>query len=97
MLDSIDTRLLGAIQTNAHLAAQEPGEMLHLSPSQPRRRRRRLESAGHIRGCSVRPVATRPEIASARAMTGEADCLLRACCADLPALDTSIRDAPLPT
>ena len=97
MLDSIDTRLPGAIQTNAHLAAQEPGEMVHLSPSQPRRPRQRLESAGHIRGCSVRPVGTRPGIAGARTTTGEADCPLRACCADLLALDTSIRDAPLPT
>jgi len=34
MLDRTDTRLLAALQANAHLTAQQLGEMLHLSPSQ---------------------------------------------------------------
>ncbi|MFV0513064.1 MAG: Lrp/AsnC family transcriptional regulator [Jhaorihella sp.] len=54
MLDSIDTRLLAAIQNNAHLTAQELGDMLHLSPSQAGRRRQRLETAGYIQGYSAR-------------------------------------------
>ena len=54
MLDETDTRLLAALQKNAHLTAQELGEMLHLSPSQAGRRRQRLESAGYIEGYSAR-------------------------------------------
>lgn len=50
MLDSIDTRLLHAIQNNAQLTAQELGEILHLSSSQAGRRRQRLETAGYITG-----------------------------------------------
>ena len=54
MLDATDTRLLSALQQNAHLTAQELGEMLNLSPSQAGRRRQRLESEGYIEGYSAR-------------------------------------------
>lgn len=50
MLDATDRRLLRAIQDNAHLTAQDLGEMLNLSPSQAGRRRQRLESAGIVTG-----------------------------------------------
>lgn len=48
MIDEMDKRLLAALQTNAHLTAQELGEILNLSPSQAGRRRQRLESEGFI-------------------------------------------------
>lgn len=48
MLDSVDTRLLAALQTDAHLTAQELSELLHLSASQIGRRRQRLEAEGYI-------------------------------------------------
>jgi len=54
MLDDTDTRLLAALQKNAHLTAQELGEMLNLSPSQAGRRRQRLEAEGYIVGYSAR-------------------------------------------
>ncbi|TMM55060.1 Lrp/AsnC family transcriptional regulator [Sulfitobacter sabulilitoris] len=54
MLDQIDTRLLAALQKNAHLTAQDLGELLHLSPSQAGRRRQRLETAGFIEGYTAR-------------------------------------------
>ena len=54
MLDETDTRLLAALQANAHLTAQELGEMLHLSPSQAGRRRQRLEAEGYITGYAAR-------------------------------------------
>lgn len=54
MLDTTDTRLLAALQKNAHLTAQQLGEMLNLSPSQAGRRRQRLESVGYIQGYSAR-------------------------------------------
>jgi len=54
MLDETDTRLLAALQADAHLTAQELGEMLNLSPSQAGRRRQRLESEGYIQGYSAR-------------------------------------------
>lgn len=54
MLDATDTRLLSALQTNAHLTAQELGELLNLSPSQAGRRRQRLEAEGYIEGYSAR-------------------------------------------
>ena len=38
MLDETDTRLLAALQKNAHLTAQELGDMLNLSASQAGRR-----------------------------------------------------------
>ena len=50
MLDDTDNRLLAALQRDAHLTAQELGEVLHLSPSQVGRRRQRLEAEGYIRG-----------------------------------------------
>ena len=50
MLDAIDTRLLAALQRNAHLTAQELGAVLHLSASQAGRRRQRLEAEGYIEG-----------------------------------------------
>jgi DNA-binding Lrp family transcriptional regulator len=59
MLDSIDTRLLAALQQNAHLTAQELGELLNLSPSQAGRRRQRLESEGFIQGYFARLDANR--------------------------------------
>ncbi|MGB7240727.1 MAG: Lrp/AsnC family transcriptional regulator [Sulfitobacter sp.] len=59
MLDDTDTRLLAALQKNAHLTAQELGEMLHLSPSQAGRRRQRLESDGLIEGYTARLNAAR--------------------------------------
>ncbi|WP_299654365.1 Lrp/AsnC family transcriptional regulator [uncultured Tateyamaria sp.] len=48
MLDSIDTRLLAALQKNAHLTAQDLSDLLHLSASQVGRRRQRLEADGYI-------------------------------------------------
>ncbi|WP_299678905.1 Lrp/AsnC family transcriptional regulator [uncultured Roseobacter sp.] len=54
MLDEIDTRLLQALQRDAHLTAQQLGELLHLSPSQAGRRRQRLESAGYIQAYTAR-------------------------------------------
>lgn len=50
MLDDTDRRLLKAIQSNAHLSAQELGERLNLSASQAGRRRQRLEQSGLITG-----------------------------------------------
>lgn len=54
MLDNADTRLLAALQKNAHLTAQELGELLNLSPSQAGRRRQRLEQEGYIQGYAAR-------------------------------------------
>ncbi|MBE1282562.1 MAG: AsnC family transcriptional regulator [Rhodobacteraceae bacterium] len=54
MLDHIDTRLLAALQTDAHLTAQDLGEILNLSASQAGRRRQRLEADGYIQGYSAR-------------------------------------------
>ncbi len=53
-LDATDTRLLSALQKNAHLTAHQLGEMLNLSPSQAGRRRQRLEAEGYINGYSAR-------------------------------------------
>ena len=58
-LDSIDTRLLAALQKNAHLTAQELSDMLHLSASQIGRRRQRLEAEGYIECYSARLNAKR--------------------------------------
>ena len=127
MLDEIDTRLLAALQKDAHLTAQELGEALNLSPSQAGRRRQRLEADGYIEGYTARLdavklglnvqgfvqvhlsahgpensasfarlLATRPEIVSAWAMTGDADYLLRVYCADLPGLNRLIHEVLLP-
>lgn len=54
MLDETDSRLLAALQKDAHLTAQELGEILNLSPSQAGRRRQRLEAEGYIRGYAAR-------------------------------------------
>ena len=59
MLDHIDARLLSALQKDAHLTAQELGDLLNLSPSQAGRRRQRLESEGYIVGYSARLDPTR--------------------------------------
>jgi DNA-binding Lrp family transcriptional regulator len=54
MLDSTDTQLLAALQKNAHLTAQELGDMLNMSASQAGRRRQRLEADGFIVGYSAK-------------------------------------------
>jgi DNA-binding Lrp family transcriptional regulator len=54
MLDDTDKRLLAELQKNAHLTAQELGEVLNLSPSQAGRRRQRLEAEGYIRAYSAK-------------------------------------------
>ena len=54
MLDQIDTKLLSALQKDAHLTAQQLGEVLNLSPSQAGRRRQRLESERYIQGYAAR-------------------------------------------
>lgn len=48
MLDDTDKKLLCALQSDAHLSAQELGERLNMSASQAGRRRQRLESTGYI-------------------------------------------------
>jgi DNA-binding Lrp family transcriptional regulator len=50
MLDSLDQRLLAALQADAHVSAQDLAERLHLSASQIGRRRQRLEAEGYITG-----------------------------------------------
>ncbi len=54
MLDEMDTKLLAALQKDAHLTAQQLGDLLNLSPSQAGRRRQRLEADGYIQGYSAR-------------------------------------------
>jgi len=54
MLDDTDSRLLDALQKNAHLTAQELGELLNMSASQAGRRRQRLEAEGYITGYAAR-------------------------------------------
>ena len=54
MLDPTDLRLLNVLQKDAHLTAQELGEMLNLSPSQAGRRRQRLEAEGYIKSYVAR-------------------------------------------
>lgn len=126
MLDETDSRLLAALQKNAHLTAEALGDLLNLSPSQAGRRRQRLEAEGYILGYAARVdplraglavqafiqvqmasqspeavrafstlVATRPEIVSAWTLTGEADHLLRAYCADLAGLNRLIHQVLL--
>jgi len=55
MLDETDKRLLSELQKNAHLTAQELGDVLNLSPSQAGRRRQRLEADGYITGYRATP------------------------------------------
>ncbi|CAN5664753.1 Lrp/AsnC family transcriptional regulator [soil metagenome] len=50
MLDSLDHRLLAALQSDAHLTAQDLAERLPLSASQIGRRRQRLEAEGYVTG-----------------------------------------------
>ncbi|MEL6620763.1 MAG: Lrp/AsnC family transcriptional regulator [Pseudomonadota bacterium] len=59
MLDSIDTRLLAALQKDAHLTAQELSALLNLSASQIGRRRQRLEAEGYIDSYTARLNAKR--------------------------------------
>ena len=54
MIDETDSRLLAALQRNAHLTAQELGDLLALSASQAGRRRQRLEAEGYIEGYAAR-------------------------------------------
>ncbi|KZY03320.1 MULTISPECIES: Lrp/AsnC family transcriptional regulator [unclassified Sulfitobacter] len=54
MLDDTDTRLLAALQKNAHLTSSELGAQLNLSPSQAGRRRQRLEMEGYIEAYTAR-------------------------------------------
>ncbi|WP_050930195.1 Lrp/AsnC family transcriptional regulator [Aestuariivita boseongensis] len=53
MLDEMDTKLLAALQEDAHLTAQQLGDLLNLSPSQAGRRRQRLEAEGYIQRYSA--------------------------------------------
>jgi len=46
--DETDSRLLRAVQRNAHLTTQDLGQILALSPSQAGRRRQMLETEGYI-------------------------------------------------
>lgn len=54
MLDSLDLRLLAALQQDAYLTAQQLSDRLHLSASQIGRRRQRLEAEGYIEGYVAR-------------------------------------------
>ncbi|NRB04197.1 MAG: Lrp/AsnC family transcriptional regulator [Rhodobacteraceae bacterium] len=54
MLDSVDLRLLEALQKDAHLSAQQLSTQLNLSASQVGRRRQRLEADGYIDGYIAR-------------------------------------------
>lgn len=54
MLDSLDTRLLAALQQDAQLTAQQLSDRLNLSASQIGRRRQRLEADGYIQGYVAR-------------------------------------------
>lgn len=53
-MDHIDSRLLAALQKNAHLTAQELGTLLNLSASQAGRRRQRLEEQGIVKAYTAR-------------------------------------------
>ncbi len=50
MLDSLDRRLLSALQSDAQASAQEMAQHLPLSASQIARRRQRLEAEGYVTG-----------------------------------------------
>lgn len=54
MLDAIDSRMLNALQRDAHLTAEAIGQILNLSASQAGRRRQRLEAMGYITGYAAR-------------------------------------------
>lgn len=53
-LDETDSRILTALQRDAHLTAEALGEILNLSASQAGRRRQRLEAEGFIQGYAAR-------------------------------------------
>ena len=53
-LDPTDSRLLAALQQDAHLTSADLGQRLNLSASQAGRRRQRLEEAGYITGYAAR-------------------------------------------
>jgi DNA-binding Lrp family transcriptional regulator len=54
MLDSLDRRLLAALQQQGTVTAQELAERLPLSASQIARRRQRLEAEGYVAGYRAR-------------------------------------------
>ena len=54
LIDQTDSKILNALQKDAHLTSQQLGELLNLSPSQAGRRRQRLENRGIIAGYSAR-------------------------------------------
>jgi DNA-binding Lrp family transcriptional regulator len=54
MLDQTDSRLLAALQKDAHLTSLQLSEQLNLSASQAGRRRQRLEAEGYIEGYTAR-------------------------------------------
>jgi DNA-binding Lrp family transcriptional regulator len=54
MLDDTDSRMLNALQRDAHLTAEAIGRVLNLSASQAGRRRQRLEADGYITGYAAR-------------------------------------------
>ena len=58
-LDDTDTRLLTTLQKDAHVTADQLGEVLNLSPSQAGRRRQRLVADGYIEGYRARLSASR--------------------------------------
>lgn len=54
MMDEADRKILGALQQDAQLTAQELSERVNLSPSQAGRRRQRLEEQGVINRYAAR-------------------------------------------
>lgn len=54
MLDETDKKLLAALQKDAHLTANELGDLLHLSASQAGRRRQRLEAEGYVKNYAAK-------------------------------------------
>lgn len=58
-LDAIDLRIVDALQTNAHMTAQQLAEILNLSPSQAGRRKQRIEAEGFISGYHARADASK--------------------------------------
>jgi DNA-binding Lrp family transcriptional regulator len=54
MHDDTDSRMLNALQRDAHLTSEALGRILNLSASQAGRRRQRLEAEGYITGYAAR-------------------------------------------
>ena len=54
MIDDTNSRILNALQRDAHLTAEALGRTLNLSASQAGRRRQRLEQDGYITGYAAR-------------------------------------------